>query len=451
MIPSCDIMVIYQYVGESQMPKHALSIHLTEDEKQYLASIIQKGTIEARTYNRARVLLLKSQGISNERIADKVGISIFAVRLCLKKFHLSGVQNALEDLKGRGRKTEIFDDSRAWVVNIACQKPTSFGLSAELWYPASLTRYINSVAESEGHPRMATVSVTTIRKILRAANLNPHKVTYYCEKRDPNFDQKMHDVLVIYKQLELRFDDEGNFVPFEESEQAVHTVSYDEKPGIQAIRNTSVDRLPIPNTEKNSTVLRDYEYQRLGTLSLLAGIDLLTGEAIPLVSETHKSSDFIKFLKILDGKYPKKDKIRLVLDNHSAHTSKEVQIFLNGMPNRFEFVFTPTHGSWLNMIEGFFSKMTRQMLNGIRVNTKQELKRRIYQYFDEINSTPIPYRWTYKMDKIDLEKEDTSNIVFEVVNAKAASPENRNKRAPTPPDRKRKSLEKPVQTVLIES
>ena len=133
----------------------------------------------------------------------------------------------------------------------------------------------------------------------------------------------MHDVLVIYKQLELRFDKQGRFVPFPAGEEVVHTLSYDEKPGIQTIAVTPEDKPPVPGAEKVSTVMRDYEYKRLGTLSLLAAIDLLSGEAIPLVSSTHKSSDFVLFLKVLDGKYPKGDKIRLILDNHSAHTSRE--------------------------------------------------------------------------------------------------------------------------------
>lgn len=420
------------------MPKNATPIQLTEEQLQYLTSITQKGTIEARVYKRAKILLLKSQGLSNENIADKLDITVPTVRLCLKKFAQSGIQSALVDSAGRGRKAEIFDDSKAWVVNIACQKPTVFGLAAELWYPSSLTRYVNSVAEAEGYARMATASVSSIRKILREAQLNPHKVTYYCEKRDPDFDKKMHDVLVIYKQLELRFDENGVFVPFPEGETTIHTVSYDEKPGIQAIAVTSEDKSPVPDAEKVSTILRDYEYRRLGTVSLLAAIDLLTGEAIPLVSDTHKSSDFVTFLKILDGKYPKGDKIRIILDNHSAHTSRETQEYLNGIPGRFEFVFTPTHGSWLNMVEGFFSKMTRQMLTGIRVPSKEVLKERIYQYFDEINAVPVPYKWKYKMDTIHLETEDISQIVYEVVNAKAASTENQGKRAPIPTQRKKK-------------
>ena len=423
------------------MGRMSLSIQLTEEEHKYLSSLIKKGTLEARVYKRAKTLLLKSQGMSNEAIADKLDTTVPTVRLCLDKFNASGVQCALEDVAGRGRRAEIFDDSKAWVVNIACQKPTAFGLSAELWYPTSLTKYVNSVAEQEGHPRMRTASVSTIRKILRDAQVNPHRITYYCEKRDPNFDKKMHDVLVIYKQLELRFDEDGEFIPFPDDEQPVHTLSYDEKPGIQAIACTSDDKPPVAHTGKIATLLRDDEYERLGTLSLLAAIDLLTGEAVPLVSETHKSSDFITFLQKLDEKYPKGDKIRLILDNHSAHTSMETQGYLNTVPGRFEFVFTPTHGSWLNMIEGFFSKMTRQMLTGIRVVSKEELTRRIYLYFEEINQTPIPYKWKYQMDDIDLENEDIDNIVYEVVNAKAASCDNKGKRAPIPITRRKKKAD----------
>jgi transposase len=253
------------------------------------------------------------------------------------------------------------------------------------------------VAEDAGYMRLSTISQSSIQQILEKAALKPHKIRYYCEKRDPEFDKKMRDVLVVYKQLELQFDEEGAILPFEDTK--VNTISYDAKPGIQAISNTSPDRMP---TSTHGYRQRDYEYKRLGTLSLLAGIDLLTGEAIPLVSETHKSKDFIEFLKILDSKYPQEEKIRLILDNHSAHISKETRNFLETKPKRFEFVFTPTHASWLNMIEGFFSKMTRQMLKGIRVSSKEELAERIYKYFNEVNEVPVVFRWKYKMKETIL-------------------------------------------------
>ncbi len=155
----------------------------------------------------------------------------------------------------------------------------------------------------------------------------------------------------------------------------VHTVSCDEKPGIQAIATTGADLRP---TTETGCVYRDAKYKRLGTLSLLAGIDLLTGMAILVVSETHKSSDFITLKKKLDEIYSKGDIIRIVCDNHSTHKSKETRSYLSTLPEgRFVFVFTPKYGSGLNLIESFFSKMTKQMLKGIGVQSKQELEERI--------------------------------------------------------------------------
>ena len=131
----------------------------------------------------------------------------------------------------------------------------------------------------------------------------------------------------------------------------------------------------------------------------MAGLDLHSGKVIETVSDTHKSADFIGFLQRLDEAYPEHHQIRLILDNHSAHISKETRGYLQTMPHRFVFVFTPTHGSWLNLIENQFSKMTRTMLRGIRVASKQELIDRIHQYFEEINAAPVVFRWKYKMDE----------------------------------------------------
>lgn len=417
------------------MPNTVKTISLKDNEKEYLNKLLKQNTLEIRVYKRAKILILKSEGYTNENISEKLDVSISVVKLCLNKYKAGGIETALRDSEGRGRKSEITEDDVTWLISKACQKPKDLGYSSEFWYPASFTRYINAVAEKEGHPRMSTIVESTIRTIMSKAKIKPFNITYYCEKRDPDFDSKMHDVLVIYKQIEMQFDENGKLIPFEN--ETIHTLSYDEKPGIQAISNTCDDIVPIADTDKNSCYKRDYEYVRLGTLSLLAAIDLQTGESIPFVNETHKSSDFITFLKILDEKYPKNDKIRLILDNHSAHTSRETQRYLNTIPNRFEFVFTPKHGSWLNLIESFFSKMTKQMLKEIRVKTKDELAARIYQYFDEINKEPIPYKWTYKMDSIDLSKENIDSIVYDVVNSKAASPENRKKKAPQIAKRKK--------------
>ena len=293
--------------------------------------------------------------------------------LCLKKYAEGGIENALFDAPGRGRNAEITDDEKAWIINIACQKPKDLGYSAETWTYAKLTSHINKNAQEAGYMRLSTIHKSTVHTILDEAEIKPFRIKYYWQ-----------------------------LLPWEEDEEVVHVLSYDEKPGIQAIATTSEDLLP---DENHTTISRDYEYRRLGTLSLLAGIDLQTGEAIPLVSETHNSKDYIDFLKILDNKYPKSDKIRLVLDNLKVHSSEETRKYLVTVPERFEFVFTPKHGSWLNMVEGFFSKMTKQMLRGIRVKSKAELTDRIYLYFQEVNAEPVVFHWKYNLDDVDISEE----------------------------------------------
>ena len=384
------------------MGRKAKVLQLSSEDRDYLEQQTRARTIQAQTVNRARILLLKADGLSVADIADKVGLNRKSVMLCIEKYVAGGVENALFDAPGRGRNPEISDEEKAWIINIACQKPTAFGYSAETWTYARLTSHINTTAEAAGYTRLSTIHKSTVRNILDDAEIKPYRIRYYCENRDPEFESKMHNILLVYKQLSFQFDEDGHFIPWEDDEEVVHVLSYDEKPGIQAIATTAEDLLP---DDSHSTISRDYEYKRLGTLSLLAGIDLQTGEAIPLVSETHTSKDYIEFLRILDAKYPAGDKIRLVLDNLAVHTSEETRKYLTTVPGRFEFVFTPKHGSWLNMVEGFFSKMTKQMLRGIRVKSKQELADRIYRYFEEVNAEPVVFHWKYKLDDIDISQE----------------------------------------------
>ena len=384
------------------MGRKASTIILSPEDRSYLEMQTRARTIQAQTVCRAKILLLKADGISIDAIADKVDMNRKSVMLCIKKYNEGGIENALFDAPGRGRNAEITDDEKAWIINIACQKPADLGYSAEVWTRALLTKHINSFAEQAGHTRLSTISRSKVRTILEEAEIKPNKITYYCENRDPDFEKKMHNVLLVYKQLSMQFDENGRLIPFPEDGEAVHVLSYDEKPGIQAVANISDDLLP---DEKHKTISRDYEYRRLGTVSLLAGIDLQTGEAVSLVRESHNSRDYIEFLKLLDNKYPKEDKIRLVLDNLKVHTSDETRKYLATVPGRFEFVFTPKHGSWLNLVEGFFSKLTRQLLKGIRVETKEELIGRIYKYFDEVNDEPVVYHWKYRLEEIDPREE----------------------------------------------
>lgn len=385
----------------------AKSITLSDEDCEYLQSLVRQRTIQAQIVDRAKILIYKSQGDTNQAIADRLDVNINTVKLCLTKYKSGGIHEALFDVQRKGRPVEITDDAVAWLINIACQRPADLGYSQELWTLKNLHSHIQSHAVDAGFPRLATITKPMVQKILSRNEIKPFKIKYYCEKRDPDFENKMHDVLLVYKQISMQFDENGNLI-IPEDEPMVHTVSCDEKPGIQAIATTGADLRP---TAETGCVYRDAEYRRLGTLSLLAGIDLLTGIAIPVVSETHKSSDFITLLKKLDEMYPKGDIIRIVCDNHSAHKSKETRNYLSTLPEgRFVFVFTPKHGSWLNLIESFFSKMTKQMLKGIRVESKQELAERIYLYFAEVNKEPVVYHWTYKLDEITPEEAESAGV-----------------------------------------
>jgi transposase len=201
----------------------------------------------------------------------------------------------------------------------------------------------------------------------------------------------MAQVLHVYREIAIYLQ-EG----VSSEEAMVATLSFDEKPGIQALALVAPDLPPVPG--KHPAIARDYEYKRLGTVSLMAGIDLMTGRVIGQVVDRHRSREFIQFLELADKSYPAEIKIRVVLDNHSAHTSKETRAYLNTVPNRFEFVFTPKHGSWLNLIESFFGKMAKSMLRGIRVSSKQELKDRILLYLNEVNQEPVIPHWKYKIE-----------------------------------------------------
>lgn len=384
------------------------------NHKAELEKLASSGMTPIVIAQRAKILLLKDAGKSATAIADEVGVSRHTAELWIKKYRNRSEKDSIKDLlsvsKGRGRKEEITGEAKTWLISVACTQPKDFGYAAETWTTKALTQHINKTAAKEGFERLATITESGVYRILDKSKIKPFRIQYYCERRDPDFEEKMHNVLLVYKQLEIQFDDEGNLRPFDENE-VVHVVSYDEKPGIQAIANVADD---LPPTEENGTIKRDYEYKRLGTVSLLAGIDLQTGEAIPLVSDSHNSSDYIEFLKILDAKYPKGDTIRLVLDNLKVHKAKKVIEYLSTVEGRFEFVFTPKHASWLNLVESFFSKMTKQMLKGIRVKSKEELVQRIYIYFDEINAEPVVFHWTWHLDDIDPSESVNTESLLEM-------------------------------------
>ena len=370
---------------------------LGADEKQRLESLRRSRSGEKRETLHAGILLDLANGESDGGVARNHGVNRHTVALCARKFLQFGLDAALGELPRPGKSRQISDDAIAWVQHCACQKPKDLGYSYELWTYSLLQDHVRKHCNEAGHSSLAELSRSRLHRILTQGEIHPHKIRYYVERRDPEFEAKMAVVLHIYKEVEMVNAEllEGTL-----KEPAVVTISYDEKPGIQALATTTPDRPPEPNRFQSH--LRDYEYKRLGTVSLLAGLDLHTGRVTEIVRDRHTSADFIALLAKLDENYPPHTRIRLLLDNHSAHISKETQAWLSLHPQRFEFVFTPKHGSWLNIVETMFSKMARSMLRGIRVDSKQELIERIHLYFEQINADPVIFRWKYKMDEISI-------------------------------------------------
>ena len=368
---------------------------LTEDIRVQLDTIGRSRTEPVHRVERAKMLLSYAEGATISSIARAMNTNRPKVERCVDKALQLGALMALQDIPRSGRPRQIPAQARAWVVALACQKPKDLGYPEELWTTRLLAEHVRQHCHAAGHPRLSKLARGTVSKILSQQAVRPHKISYYLERRDPQFDEKMAQVLLVYKQVEILRAQEASSEP-----PLTAILSYDEKPGIQAIGSTVDDLPPVPG--QYPTVGRDYEYRRHGTLTLMAGLDLVTGHIHSTLVERHRSREFIAFLKQLDAAYPPETTIRLVLDNHCAHISKETRAWLATMTNRFEFIFTPKHGSWLNLVESFFGKMARTLLRGIRVHSKAELKERIQQYIDRINADPVVYRWTYKMDEISV-------------------------------------------------
>jgi len=340
-------------------PRLVVELTIEEEDVTKLMAIARSRTEPASRVERARMLLAYRDEPSFFAVGRLLGVHHQTVQRCIERAAALGPLAALDDSARPGKMATIKPEAKAWLVSLACQKAKDFGYPHELWTTRLLARHAREHGPAAGHKCLAKLVQGTVCKILDAHAVKPHRIRYYLERRDPEFEEKMAHVLCIYREVEIL--KEANA-----PSDAVAIISYDEKPGMQAIGSTAPDLPPKPGV--HAAFARDHEYKRYGTLSLLAGIDLVTGKVHALVKDRHRSCEFIEFLQLLDSAYPASTAIKIVLDNHSAHTSKETKAWLATQPEgRFEFTFTPKHGSWLNLVEGFFSKLARSVLRHIRV------------------------------------------------------------------------------------
>lgn len=376
--------------------RRAIELAMAPDDVAKLTSIARSRSEPASRVERARMLLAYRDDPSFFAVGQALGVHHQTVQRCVERAVAIGPIEALEDRPRPGKEPSTTAEAKAWLVSLACEKPKDLGYPHELWTTRLLASHARDHGPAAGHTCLAKLAQGTVCKILAAEEIKPHKVRYYLERRDAEFEEKMAEVLCVYRQVKILKQAAAEAKASPNPPLAI--VSYDEKPGIQAIENTAPDLPPVPGV--HPTFARDHEYKRHGTVSLLAGIDLVTGQVHALVKDRHRSREFVEFLKLLGAAYPADTAINLVLDNHSAHISRETRAWLAAQPDgRFQFTFTPKHGSWLNLVEGFFSKLTRSALRHIRVASKQELKDRIMAAIDLINRDPVVHTWSYMLEK----------------------------------------------------
>ena len=376
--------------------RQAVELALSDEDIAKLTAISRSRTERGSRVTRARMLLAYRENPSFFAVGRAIGVHHQTVERCVERALAYGPLSALDDRPRPGKEPTITPEAKAWLASLACDKAKDHGYPHELWTTRLLADHARKRGPAAGHRCLAHLVQGTSASPRQRGD-QAAQGRYYLENRDAEFERKMAEVLCVYREVTVlkKARAQSNKTKSKKA-KAVAIVSCDEKPGIQAIATTAPDLPPEPGI--HSTFARDHEYKRHGTLSLLAGIDLLTGKVHALVRDRHRSREFVEFLKLLDAAYPAGTAIKLILDNHSAHVSKETKAWLATQPvGRFEFTFTPKHGSWLNLIEGFFSKLTRSVLRHIRVTSKVELKERIMAGIHHINRRPVVHTWSYKL------------------------------------------------------
>ena len=256
---------------------------LTAEQASKLKELAASRTEPAREVERAKVLLGYAAGASITELRRQLGFGRPTIYRCIDKALAAGVQAGLKDKYHRPHEPEITDEAKAWVVSIACTKPKDHDLAAELWTISALARFVSAAAQAAGFGRLANAGKSTVWRILDEHEIKPHKIRYYLEKRDPEFDRKMQEVLMVYRDVSIYAEGAVH----DARPNPVYSVSVDEKQGVQAIGLTAPDLPPVPG--KAPGVGRDYEYVRRGTVSILAGIDLHSGHIFANVQDRHRS------------------------------------------------------------------------------------------------------------------------------------------------------------------
>jgi transposase len=333
----------------------APSLKLRRGDRTRLEKLVKRGTAEQRKVQRAQIILLASKGESNSAIAQKTGAHRNQVIGWRKRYEEKGIAG-LEDQERSGRPKTISEREIQKVVNTVCCKPPR-GLSR--WSTRTLADKLN-------------ISQSGVQRILQENDLHPHRLRTFNFSPDPQFEEKLLEVVGLY---------------MSPPKNAI-VLCVDEKTGIQALDRTQ-PMLPLKSKKPRCW---SNEYVRHGTQTLLASLEIGTGEVTAWVNKTRKSKDFITFMNKVVAGYPKQ-RLCVILDNPNTHNGKLVEQWLEEHP-LVTFHYTPTHASWANLIECFFSILTRQGLQQAVHKSAGELRKFLYAYIEEYNRRCGPFEWT---------------------------------------------------------
>ena len=340
----------------------AVLIELTDEERALLESFTRRHTSAQALALRARIVLCAADGLTNGEIAERLGVSRPTVTKWRGRFAQSRV-NGLLDEPRPGRPRTITDEQ---VEAVVIKTLESTPRNATHWSTRSMA------AEME-------MTQNAISRIWRAFGLQPHRQERWKLSKDPLFVDKLYDICGLY---------------LNPPERAV-VLCVDEKSQIQALDRTAPILPMLPGTPERAT----HDYERNGTSSLYAALNLATGNVIGSLHNRHRAVEFLKFLKTIDREVPAHLDVHIVLDNASSHKTPKVKRWLAQHP-RFILHFTPTGSSWLNLVERWFGELTTKLLRRGAHRTVRQLNTEIRAWIEDWNENPRPYVWTKPAEQI---------------------------------------------------
>ena len=350
---------------------------LSEAERAVLEALSKSQVAAHREVQRARVLLMASDGFANEWIARVVGVNPGTVRAWRARFAADRLKKLGAVAPGRGRKKVIPESKIAEIVDLT-----------RLSKPEGATHWsVRSMAAKSG------VSPAQVQRIWAARGLKPHRVETFKLSTDSHFDEKLIDVCGLY---------------LDPPENAI-VLCMDEKTSIQALDHTQPS-LPM---KKGRGETMTHDYKRNGTTTLFAALEVATGKVVGTCVPKHRHEEFLAFLKTIEKEVPKGLEIHLILDNYATHKHAEVKSWLGKHP-RFHLYFTPTSSSWLNLGERWFRDLTDKALRHGVFHSVPDLIEKIENYIQTSNENPKPLVWTATADSI-LEKVARGRVALQAI------------------------------------